>query len=154
MDLLFIVPSDLCLLTHKAKSRRNLTSPLPLVCGPGNTAQLHMESVQTVALAGWRHCSAQTTARRECGELDPTRHSQPTDLTRCRGNHTSWSAMPHTRQTHVGEIMVCLQPGPNPSITRRQSVPGFNDQMSTSRGKSVFRSNSAGLGKETSAAYC
>ena len=37
MDLLFIVPSDLCLLSHKDKSRPNRSSTLPLVWGSERT---------------------------------------------------------------------------------------------------------------------
>lgn len=49
MDLLFIVPSDFCLLSHKAKSLRKLSSSLPLMWGLENTAQLE-ESSQIAAL--------------------------------------------------------------------------------------------------------
>lgn len=58
MDLLFIVPSDFCLLPHKAKSLPKLSSSLPLVWGLENAAQLE-ESWQIAVLVG-RHDSAPT----------------------------------------------------------------------------------------------
>ncbi|KAM7388183.1 hypothetical protein PAMP_024377 [Pampus punctatissimus] len=82
-------------------SSPNPTQPL----GLENTAQLDVESSQIVGAVGWGDIIVLLRWSPErpavCVESEPTRHSQPTDLTRCWGNHTSWSAMPHTRQTHV-----------------------------------------------------
>lgn len=121
MDLLFIVPSDFCLVAHKAKSLPNLSCSLSPACAVWKTPQSAVRRAYKL-LTEW---DSETLQRSYAGagrgrwcagasvfavEADSTCHSQPTDLTRCQSNHTSWSAMPHTRQTHVGEIMVCLQP--------------------------------------------
>lgn len=114
MDLLFIVSPDFCLLSHKTKSLPNLSSTLPLVRGleksnsVQNTRPSGMEGRYSVPTLESGKASSVLLCACVCVDVDRTHHSQPTDLTCYRGNHTSWSAMPHTRQTHVGEIMVCL----------------------------------------------
>lgn len=126
MDFLFIVSSDFCLLAHTQSQIPNLSSSLSLSCeGLEKASPTSRRSGGT-----GRRCRAPTlepgkrpavcasvyvcvrAGKRVYVEPDLTHHSQPTDLTRYRGNFPrSRCATPHTRQTHVGEIMVCLQPG-------------------------------------------
>lgn len=167
MDLLFIVPSDFCLLSHKAKSLPNLSSSLPLVWGLENTAQLE-ERWQIAGLVGRHYIAPAPESRKASGVYvwvcvcicvqsvfmclcgtgpDPPFTAHWLNMFPGQRHQLVFCATYQTDTCRRNYGMSIARP--NPNITSRPLVLSFNYQMSTSQGNCSFQSHARGLGKET-----